>query len=208
MLDELIEIIHSTEFEERDATVDLASVRLEGDVLSLSLNLISFGGDEEQDQAWEVECIGLLEHQLSLGNCQQFMVHDDHALLWPYIYPQSSVSFYGEAPDPHAVVGALYSRHVELVRHWIPFNRFLNGDPVAMVKGRYGMFAAGPMPLIEAYAAVLEQFGISATATEPKRAWITNDVFTGSQEVVVLILNDNSYVVTQKLNATKLDGFD
>ena len=183
MLDELIEIIHSTEFEERDASVDLASVRLEGDVLSLSFNLISFGEDEEQDQAWEVECIGLLAHQLSLGSCQQFDVYDDHALLWPYIYPQSSVSFYGEAPDPHAVVGALYSRHMELVGQWVPFNRFLNGDPVAMVKGRYGMFAAGPMPLIEAYAAVLEEFGISATATEPKRAWFTNDVFSGSQEV-------------------------
>lgn len=208
MLDELIEIITSEEFEESGGSVDLATVRVEGDLLSLSFNLIGGGSDEEQDQSWEVECIGLLEHQLSLGTCDQFMVYDDHALLWPYIYPQSSVSFYGDAADPQAVVGALYSRHVELVGHWIPFNRFLNGDPVARVKGRFGMLAAGPMPLIEAYAAVLEQFGIDAAPTEPKRAWFANDVFTGSAEVAALILNDNSYVICQKLKATKLDGFD
>jgi hypothetical protein len=208
MIDELIEIIHSADFEERDASIDLAAVRLEGDVLSLSINLIGTGVDEDQDPAWEVECIGILDHQLSLGYCQQFMIYDEHALLWPYIHPQSSVSFYGEAADPHAAVGALYSRHVELVGPWIPFNRYLNGDPIARIAGRYGMFAAGPVPLIEAYRAVFEQFGISASATEPKPAWFTNGVFTGSTEVAVLILGDNNYVVAQKFNATKLDGFD
>lgn len=204
MIDELIEIITSENFEESDGTIDLTNIRLQGDLLTLSFNLIG-GTDEEQDQAWEVECIGPLDHQLSLGHCGQFIVYHDHALLWPYTYPQSSVSFYGEAADPQAVVGALYSRHVELVGHWIPFNRFLNGDPVARVKGRYGMLAAGPMPLIEAYADVLEQFEISAALTEPKRAWFASDVFTESDEVAVLILNDTSYVVSQKLNATKLD---
>lgn len=203
MIDDLIDIIYSPDFEDRDATIDLATVRLEGDVLSLSINLI--GTDQEQDPSWEVECIGVQEHQVSLGHCQQFAVYDEHALLWPYTYPQSSVSFYGEAADPQAVVGAMYSRHLELVSHWLPFDRFLNGDPVAMIKGRYGMFAAGPMPLIEGYAAVFNHFGISATVVDPKTVWTPSDAFSSSEELAILILSKTSYVMARKFNANQSD---
>ena len=83
--------------------------------------------DKHEYQSWEVDCVGLLEHQMFLGECDDFDLSHDHPLLWPYIYPRASVSFYGEAEQALAVFGALYQRHLEL-SDWIPFGRFMNGN--------------------------------------------------------------------------------
>ena len=88
MLDDLISLTHSSEFE--DGTFQLAGVRVEQNVLTLSFDL-NTGGDSEAFQSWEVECIGFLEHQISLGECDGFDLEYDHVLLWAYIYPEASL---------------------------------------------------------------------------------------------------------------------
>lgn len=202
MLNDLISLTGSHEFEEF-GTLDLAGVRVEGNVLTFSLNL-NTGGDADAHQSWEVECLDFLEHALLLGDCEGFDLQYDHVLLWPYIYPQASVSFYGAANDHLAVVGALYKRHLELVGHWIRFSQFMNANTVELIRGRYGMLANGPMPLVESYAQVLETFDISARITDPKPAYYTNDEFSGLSEVAVLILKAGSYVVAPKFSARRL----
>ncbi len=202
MLDDLISLTHSHEFEEY-GTLDLGEARVEGNILTLSINL-NTGGEDDAYQSWEVECVDFLEHELSLGQCEGFDLLDDHILLWPYIYPEASVSFYGEVPDPLAVLGALYKRHLELAGKWIHVSRFMNGNTAELIRGRYGMLADGPMPLVESYAQVLEGFNIAAKLTEPKPAHYTNDEPSGQAEVAVLILKERSYVVAPKFNARRL----
>ena len=201
-MDELLEIIHSTDFwfEEGEGTVDLARSRMEGDVVILSFNLIG-ESVQEQDQAWEVECAGVLDHCLVLGNCREFSLHDDHPLLWQHIHPECSVSFFGDSSNVQAVIGELYNRHTELVGHWIPFKSMVNGNPVEMISGRYGMFAEGPKPLMEAYATVFESAGFKAGVSEPRLRWSPSDLFTSADEIEVLVLSEKSYVVAQKFNA-------
>ena len=201
MLDDLIGLTWTDDFVE-DGALHLAGVRAEEDVLTLSLNL-NTGDGSGAFQSWEVECIGFLEHQLSLGECDRFDLEYDHVLLWTHIYPQASVSFYGEAKDHLAVVGALYERHLELVDNWIPFDRFMNGNTIEMIRGRYGLLAKGPMPLMESYAQVLEAFDISASICNPRPAYYTNDEFSGLSEVAVLIFDTRSYVVATKFNARR-----
>ena len=202
-MDDLLEIIHSPQFEEAEGIIDLARARMEGDLIMLSFNLIAGEAVQEEDQAWEVECASVFEHSLRLGNCQEFSLHDDHPLLWQYIYPECSVSFYGDVSNAEAVVGDVFNHHVKLVGHSIPFGRFLNGNPVEMVRGRYGMFAEGPKPLMDAYAAVFESAGIKAGVSEPRHRWSTGDIFTSTDEIEVLVLTDKSYVVAQKFNANR-----
>lgn len=202
MFDELLEIIDSTEFQESQGIVDLTRVRLEGDILFLSFNLINADAFDEKDQAWEVECASVLDHSLTLGNCWEFSLHNEHPLLWQYIHPECSVSFHGDSSNAEAIVGQLYNRHIELVGHSIPFNRFLNGNPVEMVRGSYGMFAMGPAPLIEAYASVFENAGIKAGVSEPRQVWSIGDL-TDPGEIEVLVLGGKSYVVAQKFDANR-----
>ena len=202
MLNDLINLTHSHEFEEY-GSLDLTAVRVEGNVLTLLLNLNS-GGDSDAYQSWEVECIDFLEQELSLGQCEGVDLQFDHILLWPYVYPEASVSFYGEADVHLSVVGALYERHLELVANWMPFGRFMNGNTVEMIRGRYGMLADGPMPLVESYSRVLEDFNIGAKIGEPKPAYYTNDELSGLAEVAVLILKMGCYVVAQKFTERRL----
>ena len=192
----------SLEFEEY-GTLDLTGVRVEGTVTIFSLSL-NTGDGTGTFQSWEVECNGYFEHQLSLGECDGFDLLYDHVLLWPYIYPRASVSFYGKAKDPFAVVGALYKRHLELVGSWIPFGRFMNWNTIELIRGRYGMLADGPLPLMEAYAEVLEGFDISTRVSDPKPAYYTNDESSGLVEVALLIFRRESFVVAPKFNARRI----
>ena len=202
MLNDLITLTHSLEFEEY-GTLDLTRAGVEGNVLTLSLNL-NTGGDSDAYQSWEVECVDFLEQELSLGQCEGFDLQFHHILLWSYIYPRASVSFYGETDDHLAVVGALYERHLELVGDWIPFGRFMNGNIIEMIRGRYGMLADGPMPLVESYSQVLERFNMGAKIAEPKPAYYTNDEFSGLLEVAVLILKKGCHVVAPKFTERRL----
>jgi len=203
MLDKLVSLTHSDDFEEY-GTLDLVGVRTEINLLTLTFDF-QIRSDRYEHQAWEVDCVGLLEHQMFLGECDYFELSNDHPLLWPYVYPKTSVSFYGEA-EPLTLLGALYQRHLELVSDWIPFGRFMNGNTLEIIRGRYGMLAEGPAPLVEAYAQVLESFKIGNSVTEPKPAYYTNDKFSGLAEVGVLILNKGCYFVSTSFNERRLGG--
>jgi hypothetical protein len=198
MLDKLVSLTHSYEFEEY-GTLDLVGVRTQTKCLTLSFDF-HIRADDDEYQSWEVDCVGLLEHQVLLGECSNFYLSRDHPLLWPYIYPQASISFYGEAEDPLAVFGALNERHIKLVNDWIPVGRFLNQNSLEIIRGRYGMLAEGPTPLVDAYAQVLERFKISSKVANPKPAYYTNDEFSGLAEVGVLILHKGCYFVATSFN--------
>lgn len=201
MLNDLLSVTNSSDFDEY-GTIDLVGLRIARNMI-LSLD-IRIGGYADAPQSWEVECEGVLENQVSFGPCDGCDLYRDHVLLWPYIYPHSSVSFYGEAENHLAVVGALFKRHLELVENWIPFDRFLNRNPVEMIRGRYGMLADGPLPLIESYAKVLDSFGLSAGISNPRPAPYINDEFGRFAEVGVLIFQESSYLIATKFNATRL----
>jgi hypothetical protein len=80
----------------------------------------------------------------------------------------------------------------------------MNGNIIEMIRGRYGMLAAGPMPLVESYSQVLESFNIGTKIAEPKPAYYTNDEFSGMAEVAVLILKKGCYVVAPKFTERQL----
>jgi hypothetical protein len=205
MLSELIEITSSLEFEEYGG-IELVAVRLDGDVLTLSLHLDA-GNESDGNEAWEIECFDPLEHRLTtLGHFDTVDLTYDHVLLWPFLYPWTSMSFYGEASEPLAVVDALRKLHLKLTRDLVPFDKFMNGNTVEMIQGRYGMLAAGPTVLVESYAQVLESFGIGTALTTPQSAHYTNDELSGLQEVALLTLSNGTYVVATKFKAHRLPG--
>jgi hypothetical protein len=202
LLDDLITLRRSSWFEEGEGYIHLLEVWLEGDVLNLSLDFHS--SEDDNDQSWKVECVGPLDHALTLGYCYEFELSFNHVLLWPYIHPNTSLSFHGEAKDPLAVVGALQTRHQALVGNWIPFGRYINGNPLEMIRGRYGMLIEGPFPLVQAYGRVLDTFGINNGMSELKSAAYRNDEAAGLEEIAALILNSESFVVAPKFNAQQM----
>jgi hypothetical protein len=175
--------------------------------LSFSLN----NGEDETDaqQTWEVECVGVREYQILFGRCDGLDLYDDHVLLWSYNSPKALVSFYGEANDPSAVLNALMNCHSDLTEDYLPFGQFMYGNPLETIAGRYGVFAEGPMPLMEAYANVLEGFGIGTQIARQKLGnsgpsatdldYIGEPEFTKLQ---ILVLKRGCYVVASEFKAS------
>ena len=66
------------------------------------------------------------------------------------------------------------------------------------------MLADGPLPVVEAYAEVLEAFEINTGVIDPKPAYYTYDESSGLVEAALLIFGRQSYVVAPKFNARRI----
>ena len=215
MLDDLLTILHTDEFE------DLGSLRLVGagslgGNLWLKLNVF-LDEDVPVSQHWEIFCRSPSEASLNpLDSFSYFEIAEDHVLLWPHTQPEVSLSFYGAVESPPAVVAALYERHRELTDGWLPFERFLNISPEYPLSRRiancYGVLARGPTPLIAAYEEVMAVYGLKVSSiecTRPSKLWNGERSATGkwlrdNSDLAVCILGD-SYVVAADFEAARLD---
>lgn len=180
-------------------------------LMRLWLNLKTGEDETDAQQTWEVECVGVQEHQILLGRCDQINLFNDHVLLWTYNSPKALVSFYGETKDPLAVLIALMNCHSDLTDDYLPFGQFMNGNPLEMISGRYGVLAEGPMPLMESYAKVLDSFGIGTRIARQKlgsSAASASDLdyigASGLAKLEVLVLKRGSYIVASRFNARRV----
>ena len=180
-------------------------------LMRLSFNLNTGDNETDAQQTWEVECFAVREYQVLFGRCDGINLYTDHVLLWSYNSPKASVSFYGEAKDPLAVLTALMNCHSDLTEDYLPFGQFMNGDPLEMLAGRYGVLAEGPMPLMESYAKVLESFDIGTRIARQKLgncgASASDLDYIGEPELAkleILLLKRGCYVVASGFNARRI----
>ncbi len=116
-----------------------------------------------------------------------------------------------------ALVGALYERHQDSAEGWIPFPRFLNASHPklpTLLAGGHGLLADGPIPLMEAYAAVLLEHGVRASMLEPRPpqrlevrggpdpCYETHTLLEEDRDLAVLTLGE-SFVVAKSFAAMR-----
>ena len=202
MLDELLGIanfMHSEDY----GSLCLTRIELSESAITLSLH-ISADRYPDIHSHWQVVCLGVREHRLSLGHAYQFQLLDDHVLLWPFMARRLSTYFYGKCDNPAAVVGALYDRHWELAGEWIPLHRFLNSRVrlMKLITSGAGMLAEGPQPLILAYEDVMQESGFSTSHVDAGEAtyWDGETWLEERAKLSALVL-DNSYVVAENFIA-------
>ena len=114
----------------------------------------------------------------------------EHELLWHYHQPHFVASFYGQLPDPFAVMGALFERHNELVGAWVPFLKYFNPSIplIELLRGPYGMLAEGPERLVLAYEEVLANYGVS----------VSHHRYTNAKdESLSILILDEAYVIAK-----------
>ena len=125
-------------------------------------------GDSRQEPYfgdWLVDCLDVRAVRVLLERADHLALATEHPLLWSYFDGETELAFSGKPADAGAVVAAIWAEHRALVGDWIPFGQHLNVfDPSAPVVGLLrtggGVFAAGPRPLMQAYAKVLQSHGL------------------------------------------------
>jgi len=116
----------------------------------------------------------------------------------------NSLFFYSTATNPSQVVGALYERHMKTTGGWLGFNKFTNGEATLtkLLSSNSGKIARGPVPLLQAYQEVLNDFKIKNSTLEPRlsKRW-ENGMWVENTTPFQLLLLDNSYVVAENITA-------
>jgi hypothetical protein len=147
--------------------------------------------------AGAITCRGARRWRLADGAAGRLQRWNDHVLLWEETKDREELYFSGRPQDPLALLGELYLRHRDVAGRWLPLERYVRPDDdvrslVTLLAAGQGRLAAGPAPLIEAYAAALERHAMSpsriaaATATAgPLEALTLGDAYVVAQEVVM-----------------------
>jgi len=140
--------------------IHLAAATREATVLRLQMTLTF--ANIEPAQHWEIVCHHPVEHRIVYCVVDAVQLERDHPLLLPYHLPYERLNFYGTVKNLDALIGALYQAHVQQVGDWISLRRFLNrGLPLrALLATGNGVFAEGPVSLLQVYSAVLTTYGL------------------------------------------------
>lgn len=200
MLPRLRQLTDTLSFEE-DGFVRVLGAVADGRDLSLYLELVDSGKATQM-------CVRGHDvrghHIVAPGGSTVVSLLDDHPLLWRHTMPRSGLYFRGEVEDVMSVVGALVVTHQTLVgpwdrdTNWLAQNeRVMNPTQLAQVlETGDGLLSEGPVILLEAYARVLDAYGISHTMLEPTQPsrWNGEQWLPETEELHALVIGE-SYVI-------------
>jgi hypothetical protein len=203
MTGDFFEVINSFDDDEfENHSLILTNAALISNNLNLTVQLRKL--DSSAPQTWELDCLGVREHRIKLGECQErFYLRSEHVVLWAHVKPVVSLYFNGNAQDPLAIVGALYDQHCKLVNGWMPFDRWFNmaSTLAALIRAGHGQLAEGPEPLIRGYERVLQEHGIgTSTFSRDPKFWNGTRWVPSTDQLVALICG-RMYIVASDVHS-------
>jgi hypothetical protein len=102
-------------------------------------------------------------------------IHEDHPALVPLTAERAELYFRGSPEDPDDVGRRLHAAHERVVGPYLRFEKCVNANlPLAeLLRGGHGQIASGPLPVLDAYARVLETHNVSVrmVGRAPARTW-------------------------------------
>jgi hypothetical protein len=192
---ELEDIFSTVEYEE-DGGVHITGTDWFSDDLRVEFAIKT--GNEGQSQLWEVQISGVREDLIKSDVADKLELFEEHPLLWTYNQRQTNLYFGRPTERPHELFVNVYNIHRQLTRNRIPFDKFLNNalTTIELCKSTTGMFAKGPIKLMEAYKEELERHNMNPTIVgghNPKRRLDGHQV--DETEIVKVLVIGDSYVI-------------
>lgn len=198
MIDDLVSLVGSLEFEESEGVLYIDSIQWE----SSSHLLLTIGvWIDEQRQDWNVICKNVVSHHISNHRCCLLQISFDHPVLFPHIKPSKDLFISSQAVNTAAVFGQLAEAHMKMFVLWYPIQRFLNHgvSTIELLAGGHGLLATGPEPLIDRYREILDKHNIRHTVLAGAHG---RPVWNVDSAVIALILND-SFVAAHLIEAER-----
>jgi hypothetical protein len=121
---------------------------------------------------------------------------DTHPLLLPHAARRSELYVRNGPADPSRLLGDLWRAHRQVTGGWIPTDAYLNGG-YGLLSGEigrgFGQLAAGPRPLLEAYAEVARDHGMQPNllGDHPPVRWEDGAYVEQTEPLHVLLIGDS-----------------
>lgn len=203
MLPRLLKLTSTQSFEEQDGSVRVRGAEPDGADLILYLEIIEGG----KSTPVEVRAEAVRAHRVITPDAGDVTLTSDHPVLWPYAHASSELYFRGKPVDVMSVVGALVVAHAQLVgpwlltRGWFAANYRLQ-NPAALaevLEGGHGLLSSGPVILLDAYARVLDNYGLEHSMLEPKApSWWDGETWRPETETLHALIIGESYVIAPR----------
>lgn len=153
----------------------LESVQQRGEC-QVELRILLYSNGQWHSE-WLVHGSGVAAMSIELGVHGDVEVLDEHPLLVERLDDRVQLFFRGSVDDPDAVAWELMDVHRSVMGRWALIEDYWNLskrvgtddvewvhlDPTSLLRAPAGMFAEGPVTVMAAYAAVLEQHGVSTS---------------------------------------------
>lgn len=159
-----------------DAAYDDLSISIER--VALLPELIEFSllvKCRNESQAWRISS-SPLEYNLVSGHKDDIQLLESDPRLWDYTDLQSSLYFNGRSEDPTKLALELMRVHFELLGPKVSLGKYMRvgtWDVLQLCDEGFGLFAEGPLMVLEAYAQCLLRNGVGASlvGTRKARTW-------------------------------------
>jgi len=158
-MEDLLTVLYSDDFEEYGHIHVIHVIQKEDRVeIAVSIHYESY--EERESENWIITAFAPLHTTIAFGTTDVCTITTEHALLWRYQPKQAYVTFTGTTTVPYELIGTLYTAHIALVAHWIPFYTYLHlpAQLPTLLQGPVGLFARGPEALMHTYATVLRRY--------------------------------------------------
>lgn len=201
---ELEDIFSTLEFEE-DGGVRITGSDWFSNDLRLEFALKT--GVEGQNQLWEVQITGVRDESIKSGFSHKLELLEEHPLLWAHNQLQTSLYFGQSTSKPHELFTEIYSTHLRLTRNWVPLNQYINANVsiIDLCKSPSGLFASGPIKILEEYQRVLESHRMNPTIVGghyPKR-WSNGHQVDETETLRILVIG-KSYVIGETFDFNRV----
>lgn len=206
-LDGLLELLHpADEADEHDvALVEAVSTSERG--LRLVLDARRTYDIHAPRSRWQIDCGGVAESRLELGEWAELSVDLDHALSWDFQYRREAIYLAGAVERPAALAADLLEHDERLLspgrsRRWLNAMVPLR----SLIDGGHGLVACGPLPAIELYGRLMAAHGARCARlreADPDLPREIADAVAAGDGLQTLLLDD-SYVVAARLEARRI----
>ena len=201
---ELEDIFSTVEYEE-DGGINITGTHWYSH--DLRIEFVIRTGNEGQSQLWEAQIGGVREDSIKSDFADKLELFEEHPLLWTYNQRQTNLYFGRPTDRPYELFVNIYNIHRQLTRNRIPFDKYLNTalTTIELCKSTTGLFAKGPIKLMEAYKEELERHNMTPTIVgehKPKR-WLNGHQVDETEIVKVLVIGD-SYVVGETFDFQRM----
>jgi hypothetical protein len=164
------------------------------DNITVNINL-TFCHEEEIQEEWQIVCEDIGTHRFEYDVFEEWEIFSDHELLWNHNKERGEIFFRGRTDMIEEIIGELYKTHNDITEGYIPFGEYVNFRIDKLLARGIGIFAEGPINLLDSYKNVLTKYG-----------YMTNLLplhYKNEQDYRLLIMG-NSYVVAKNFSAHKI----
>ncbi len=155
---ELGDLIYSLEFEEQGG---FRITKIEFNSLFVVYFDVYVGNIEDVVSKWSLSLSDYFDFNIEYEWSEEFEFHEHHPLLLDYIEDKVDLYFSSKANDINSLVADIYKAHHDTTKGWIEVEKYLNmNNLVAACSARFGLFASGPVSVIQKYKEVLDTHGV------------------------------------------------